>query len=85
MVVWWALPAECSAALPAGESPRKDAAEEVGEGNAARWLEYYRRERGQSWSRPPERDHDEHRAQPQQPSPKPGENQQPPPAVEDAK
>jgi len=28
---------------------RKDAAESVGEGNAARWLEYYRRERGESW------------------------------------
>jgi hypothetical protein len=31
------------------EETRKDAAESVGEGNAARWLEYYRHERGQQW------------------------------------
>ena len=35
------------------EDPKKDAAEEVGEGNAARWLEYYRRERGQQWDPKP--------------------------------
>ena len=32
--------------------PRKDAAEAVGEGNAARWLDYYRRERGENWKQP---------------------------------
>jgi hypothetical protein len=37
----------CSIAV--AEESRKDAAQEVGEGNAARWLEYYRRERGQQW------------------------------------
>jgi hypothetical protein len=31
---------------------RKDAAEAVGEGNAARWLDYYRRERGENWTQP---------------------------------
>ena len=36
--------------------PRKDAAESVGEGNAARWLEYYRRERGEAWAPPPASD-----------------------------
>ena len=41
----------CAAAL--GEEPKKDAAEAVGEGNAARWLEYYRRERGQQWDAKP--------------------------------
>jgi hypothetical protein len=35
------------------EEPKKDAAEAVGEGNAARWLEYYRRERGQQWDAKP--------------------------------
>ena len=34
------------------ELPRKDAAEAVGEGNTARWLDYYRRERGQGWTQP---------------------------------
>jgi hypothetical protein len=34
------------------EPPRKDAAKAVGEGNTARWLDYYRRERGQSWTQP---------------------------------
>jgi hypothetical protein len=34
------------------ELPRKDAAEAVGEGNTARWLDYYRRERGQGWAQP---------------------------------
>lgn len=33
----------------ADDSPKKDAAESVGEGNASRWLEYYRRERGDNW------------------------------------
>ena len=42
----------CSIAM--AEDPKKDAAEEVGEGNAARWLEYYRRERGQQWDPKPE-------------------------------
>ena len=31
------------------EEAGKDAAQAVGEGNAARWLDYYRRERGQEW------------------------------------
>jgi hypothetical protein len=31
------------------EEASKDAAQAVGEGNAARWLDYYRRERGQEW------------------------------------
>jgi len=31
---------------------RKDAAEAVGEGNAARWLDYYRREGGENWKQP---------------------------------
>jgi hypothetical protein len=35
------------------EPARKDAAEAVGEGNTSRWLDYYRRERGQDWSAPP--------------------------------
>lgn len=35
------------------QEPKKDAAEAVGEGNAARWLEYYRRERGQQWDAKP--------------------------------
>jgi hypothetical protein len=43
--------------------PRKDAAEAVGEGNAARWLEYYRRERGEAWAPPPPTD-----AAPEKPS-----------------
>jgi hypothetical protein len=34
------------------EPARKDAAEAVGEGNAARWLDYYRRERGENWKEP---------------------------------
>ena len=34
------------------EPPRKDAAEAVGEGNTARWLDYYRRERGEGWTQP---------------------------------
>jgi hypothetical protein len=41
----------CPAAL--GEERKKDAAEAVGEGNAAGWLEYYRRERGQQWDAKP--------------------------------
>jgi hypothetical protein len=41
----------CSIAM--AEDPKKDAAEEVGEGNAARWLDYYRRERGQQWDPKP--------------------------------
>lgn len=43
----------CASAALAGDPPqaeRKDAAQAVGEGNAARWLEYYRRERGQDWT-----------------------------------
>jgi hypothetical protein len=35
------------------EESKKDAAEAVGEGNAARWLDYYRRERGQQWDPKP--------------------------------
>lgn len=35
------------------EPSRKDAAESVGEGNTSRWLDYYRRERGQDWAAPP--------------------------------
>jgi hypothetical protein len=35
------------------ESEAKDAAEAVGEGNASRWLDFYRRERGQSWEAAP--------------------------------
>ena len=31
----------------------KDAAQAVGEGNTSRWLDYYRRERGQDWVAPP--------------------------------
>lgn len=31
------------------EGKAKDAAEAVGEGNASRWLDFYRRERGQNW------------------------------------
>jgi hypothetical protein len=31
------------------EEAKKDAAEAIGEGNAVRWLDYYRRERGQDW------------------------------------
>jgi hypothetical protein len=34
------------------EPPRTEAAEAVGEGNAARCLDYYRRERGQTWTQP---------------------------------
>ncbi len=37
----------------ADEPPKKDAAESVGEGNASRWLEYYRRERGDNWDAKP--------------------------------
>jgi hypothetical protein len=35
------------------EDPKKDAAEAVGEGNASRWLDFYRRERGQQWESKP--------------------------------
>ena len=35
------------------DDPKKDAAEEVGEGNASRWLDFYRRERGQQWEPKP--------------------------------
>jgi hypothetical protein len=31
------------------EEPKKDAAGTVGEGNASRWLDFYRRERGEHW------------------------------------
>ena len=41
----------CSIAI--ADDPKKDAAEAVGEGNAARWLDYYRRERGQQWDPKP--------------------------------
>jgi len=34
------------------EEAGKDAAQAVGEGNAARWLDYYRRERGENWKQP---------------------------------
>jgi hypothetical protein len=40
-------------AAAADEPPRKDAAESVGEGNASRWLDYYRRERGDNWDAKP--------------------------------
>ena len=50
---------------------RKDAAEAVGEGNAARWLDYYRRERGENWKEPAGED-------PQKPSPPAEESTQPP-------
>src|SRR4051794_30104076 len=35
------------------EEPKKDAAETVGEGNASRWLDFYRRERGEHWDSNP--------------------------------
>ena len=44
------LPAMGADQQPQGS--RKDAAEAVGEGNTARWLEYYRRERGENWKQP---------------------------------
>ncbi len=53
------------------EEAKKGAAEAIGEGNAARWLDYYRRERGQDWraagdgpSKPPDG------TQPREPAPK---------------
>ena len=45
------LPYAAGAEKEPAES-RKDAAEAVGEGNAARWLDYYRRERGENWKQP---------------------------------
>ena len=35
------------------DDPKQDAAEAVGEGNASRWLDFYRRERGQQWESKP--------------------------------
>ena len=35
------------------EDPKQEAAEAVGEGNASRWLDFYRRERGQRWESKP--------------------------------
>jgi hypothetical protein len=53
------------------EEAKRDAAEAIGEGNAARWLDYYRRERGQQWElgrdtpgKPPDA------TQPREPAPK---------------
>lgn len=46
------LPIATFAATPQEKREPTDAAEKVGEGNAARWLEYYRRERGQNWQQP---------------------------------
>jgi len=50
----------CSAAIALNlsqiafaEEPKKDAAETVGEGNASRWLDFYRRERGEHWDSKP--------------------------------
>jgi hypothetical protein len=43
--------ATCPAPAQEKRAPT-DAAEQVGEGNAARWLEYYRRDRGQNWPQP---------------------------------
>jgi hypothetical protein len=52
-VVVSAVPVQvASAEKDPPEPPRKDAAEAVGEGNAAHWLDYYRRERGQTWAQP---------------------------------
>jgi len=51
----FALSASLPCAADAEKEPaesRKDAAEAVGEGNAARWLDYYRRERGENWKQP---------------------------------
>jgi hypothetical protein len=51
----FALSASLPSATGAEKEPsesRKDAAEAVGEGNAARWLDYYRRERGENWKQP---------------------------------
>jgi hypothetical protein len=46
------------APLATAEEAKKDAAEAVGEGNAARWLDYYRRERGEQWeSKKPDNEH----------------------------
>jgi hypothetical protein len=39
--------------LALAEEPKKDAAETVGEGNASRWLDFYRRERGEHWDTTP--------------------------------
>jgi hypothetical protein len=50
-----AIAAGWVASSPAGEPESKatDAAEAVGEGNASRWLDFYRRERGQNWEGAP--------------------------------
>jgi hypothetical protein len=59
-------------ATPPAEQPRKEAAEEVSEGNAARWLEYYRRERGHNWALPPQTGPEQERARPARtPAPEP--------------
>jgi len=47
-----ALPSYAAGAEKEPSESRKDAAEAVGEGNAARWLDYYRRERGENWKQP---------------------------------
>jgi len=41
------------AQIALAEEPKKDAAEAVGEGNASRWLDFYRRERGEHWDSKP--------------------------------
>jgi hypothetical protein len=61
----------------AAEEPKKDAAESVGEGNAARWLEYYRRERGQHWDRKAGED-SAGKPQAAPPAPEPSNNNGPP-------
>jgi hypothetical protein len=45
------LPFAAGAEKEPSES-HKDAAEAVGEGNTARWFDYYRRERGENWKQP---------------------------------
>jgi len=46
-----ALAAGAALARDDQQPARTDAAEKVGEGNAQRWLEYYRRERGADWQK----------------------------------
>jgi hypothetical protein len=52
LVASLALPPQVAGVEKEPPESRKDAAEAVGEGNAARWLDYYRRERGENWKQP---------------------------------